>query len=70
MLRLDAERAVSFCDGLTRRDFLHAGAISMLGLSLADVFGQRASGQAPDRKIGFFLFAAAIWQEFQDVLVG
>ena len=25
MLRLDAERSVSFCDGLTRRDFLHAG---------------------------------------------
>src|SRR5262245_21983776 len=51
MLRLDAERAVSFCDGLTRRDFLHAGAISMLGLTLADVFAQRASGQTPDRDV-------------------
>src|SRR5262245_16994086 len=51
MLRLDAERAVSFCDDLTRRDFLHAGAISVLGLSLADVFGQTASGQTPDRDV-------------------
>jgi Protein of unknown function (DUF1501) len=46
MLRLDAERAVSFCDGLTRRDFLHAGAISVLGLTLPGVFAQKASGQA------------------------
>ena len=26
MLRLDAPRPVSFCDGFSRRDFLHAGA--------------------------------------------
>ena len=30
MLRLDANRSVSFCDGLTRRDFLHAGAVAVL----------------------------------------
>jgi hypothetical protein len=30
MIKLDADRAVHFCDGVTRRDFLHAGAITML----------------------------------------
>src|SRR5262245_26540621 len=34
MLRLDAPRPVTFCDGLSRRDFLHAGALSVLGLTL------------------------------------
>ena len=34
MIRLDANRPVTFCDGLTRRDFLHAGAIAPLGLTL------------------------------------
>ncbi|MBY0522159.1 MAG: DUF1501 domain-containing protein [Gemmataceae bacterium] len=36
MLRLDADKAASFCDGLTRRDFLHAGALSALGLTLPE----------------------------------
>src|SRR5579883_2459904 len=35
MFRLDAPRAVRFCDGLSRRDFLHAGALAPLGLSLS-----------------------------------
>ncbi|MBY0231498.1 MAG: DUF1501 domain-containing protein [Gemmataceae bacterium] len=34
MLRLDAPRPPRFCDGLSRRDFLHAGALSALGLAL------------------------------------
>ncbi|HZO91632.1 MAG TPA: DUF1501 domain-containing protein [Chthonomonadaceae bacterium] len=34
MLRLDANKPAHLCEGLTRRDFLHAGALSMLGLSL------------------------------------
>jgi len=34
MYRLDAHRAVEFCDGYTRRDFLHAGALATLGLTL------------------------------------
>jgi uncharacterized protein (DUF1501 family) len=42
MLRLDAARAVSFCDGLTRRDFLHAGAIPVLGLTLPGLFRHKA----------------------------
>jgi uncharacterized protein (DUF1501 family) len=51
MLRLDANRSVSFCDGLTRRDFLHAGALSVLGLSLPQYLGQRAAGAARDRDV-------------------
>ena len=49
MLRLDAERSVSFCDGLTRRDFLHAGAIAGLGLTLPGFLAQKASGAVKDR---------------------
>jgi hypothetical protein len=49
MLRLDADRSVSFCDGLTRRDFLHAGSLSVLGLTLP---GLLARGAAPkDRDV-------------------
>ncbi|HKB39425.1 MAG TPA: DUF1501 domain-containing protein [Gemmataceae bacterium] len=48
MLRLDANRSVSFCDGLTRRDFLHAGALSSLGLTLPGLLAQRAT--AADKK--------------------
>jgi len=44
MIKLDADRAVHFCDGVTRRDFLHAGAITMLGLTLPDFFGLKALG--------------------------
>src|SRR5688572_26739074 len=35
------------CDGHTRRDFLHLGVLSCLGLSLADLFRARAA-QAAD----------------------
>jgi uncharacterized protein (DUF1501 family) len=34
MLRLDAAPSPPLCDGLSRRDFLHAGALSLLGLTL------------------------------------
>jgi hypothetical protein len=51
MLRLDAPRPARFCDGLTRRDFLHAGAISTLGLTLPALFAAKAHGQAPDRDV-------------------
>ena len=36
MIRVDAHKPVRFCDGLTRRDFLHAGSLAALGLGLAD----------------------------------
>ncbi len=32
MFRMDARKPVHFCDGLTRRDFLHAGSLASLGL--------------------------------------
>jgi len=44
MIRLDAEKAVHFCDGLRRRDFLHAGSLAYLGLGLRDFLGFKASG--------------------------
>jgi hypothetical protein len=44
MLRLDAERPVHFCDGMTRRDFLHAGSLSMVGLSLPAFMALEAQG--------------------------
>jgi uncharacterized protein (DUF1501 family) len=45
MMRLDAERPARFCDGLTRRDFLHAGAIPVLGLGLPQLLAhQKAQG--------------------------
>jgi Protein of unknown function (DUF1501) len=43
MFRLDADRPVEFCDGLRRRDFLHAGSLAALGLSLTDWFALRAA---------------------------
>jgi Protein of unknown function (DUF1501) len=44
MFRFDSDRPVTFCDGLRRRDFLHAGALSIFGLSLADLFTLKARG--------------------------
>ena len=41
MFRLDAPRPVRFCDGLSRRDFLHAGALAPLGLTLPAFLGAR-----------------------------
>ncbi len=50
MFQLDAEKSVSFCDGLRRRDFLHAGALSLLGLTLPDLYRLKAAGLvSPDR---------------------
>src|SRR5919109_141902 len=51
MLRFDAERPVSLCDGVTRRDFLHAGTISTLGLTLPGFFAQKAAGATEDRDV-------------------
>jgi uncharacterized protein (DUF1501 family) len=47
MLRLDAPRPVTFCDGMTRRDFLYAGAVAPLGLKLPELFARRSAG-GPD----------------------
>jgi hypothetical protein len=51
MLRLDSERAVTFCDGLTRRDFLHVGSLATLGLTLTGFQAQKAVGAVKDRDI-------------------
>ena len=50
MLRLDADRPVEFCDGLRRRDFLHAGSLSILGLGLPQFFGLKALGAVDTKK--------------------
>jgi uncharacterized protein (DUF1501 family) len=55
MIRLDAERSVSFCDGLTRRDFLHAGTLSGLGLTLPALFAAQANGAAADKDVNCIL---------------
>ncbi|HKI33219.1 MAG TPA: DUF1501 domain-containing protein [Gemmataceae bacterium] len=48
MLQFEASKGVEFCDGLTRRDFLRAGALSAgaVGLSLVDLAQLQA---APNR---------------------
>lgn len=44
MIRLDAERPVHCCDGVSRRDFLHAGSLGLLGLSLPQLYALQAQG--------------------------
>lgn len=55
MLRLDAERPATFCDGVTRRDFLHAGALAGLGLTLPGFLAQKAAGAVKDKDINCIL---------------
>jgi hypothetical protein len=50
MFRLDADKPVEFCDGLRRRDFLHAGSLSMLGLGLTEMMGLKALGAVDPAK--------------------
>jgi hypothetical protein len=50
MLRLDADKPVEFCDGLRRRDFLHAGSLASLGLGLNQLFGLKALGATDNSK--------------------
>ncbi len=50
MFRLDADSAVEFCDGLRRRDFLHAGSLPLLGLGLQQMFGLKALGAVDNAK--------------------
>jgi hypothetical protein len=52
MFRLDADKPVHFCDGLTRRDFLHAGSLGALGLTLPDLFALKSLGAVnPDKDV-------------------
>ena len=50
MFRLDADKPVEFCDGLRRRDFLHAGSLSFLGLGLTQLAGLKAMGAVDNSK--------------------
>ncbi len=50
MIRLDADKPAEFCDGLRRRDFLHAGSLSFLGLGLTEMFGLKAMGAVDESK--------------------
>lgn len=56
MIRIDAQKPVHFCDGLTRRDFLHAGALTCLGLGLSEAQALQARGATrADRDINCIL---------------
>lgn len=44
MFRFDARKAVEFCDGMSRRDFLHAGALATMGLTLPAFIGLKKAG--------------------------
>src|SRR5688572_30619060 len=44
MLELTGKGSTHTCDGLTRRDFLHAGALSAIGLSLPQLMTLKARG--------------------------
>jgi uncharacterized protein DUF1501 len=44
MFRLDADKRVHFCDGVSRRDFVHAGALAFLGLSMPQFLKLKAMG--------------------------
>jgi hypothetical protein len=50
MIKLDAEKPAHFCDGLKRRDFLHAGALSFLGLTLSGMASLKAMGAVKNDK--------------------
>ena len=51
MLQFEGKKGVEFCDGLTRRDFLRAGALGAgaVGLTLADLhrLGAADTGKGP-----------------------
>ena len=47
MFRVDAKKPVHFCDGLTRRDFLHAGSLTALGLGLPAMQAMAPRGPSP-----------------------
>jgi hypothetical protein len=50
MFRLDADKPVEFCDGLKRRDFLHAGSLTGLGMGLTQFFSLKAMGAVDGKK--------------------
>lgn len=52
MFRLDSDKPVHFCDGMKRRDFLHAGSLALLGMALPDFAALKAFGAVnPDKDV-------------------
>ncbi|HKA08597.1 MAG TPA: DUF1501 domain-containing protein, partial [Gemmataceae bacterium] len=51
MIRVDAPIPASFCDGFTRRDFLHAGSLATLGLTLPGYLHAKESAGAKDSDV-------------------
>ena len=50
MLRFDSQKPATFCHGVTRRDFLHAGALPLIGLTLPGFMARMNAGE-PDRDV-------------------
>jgi hypothetical protein len=50
MFRLDADKPAHFCDGVSRRDFLHAGSLGFLGLTMPHFFRLKAMGAVQTSK--------------------
>jgi hypothetical protein len=71
MYRLDAQKPVHLCDGINRRDFLHAGALSMLGLTMPGYMAMKAQGAVqPDKDVNcimLFLLGAPSQQDTWDM---
>jgi uncharacterized protein (DUF1501 family) len=51
MIRLDAPTPASFCDNATRRDFLHAGSLATLGLTLPGYLRAKDATGAKDNDV-------------------
>ena len=45
MLTFTGRGSTQTCDGITRRDFLHAGALGAIGLSLSQLMSLKAMGK-------------------------
>ena len=50
MIKFDADKPVEFCDGLRRRDFLHAGSLATLGLESHRLVRDESAGRCPGEK--------------------
>jgi hypothetical protein len=50
MFRLDADKPAHFCDGVSRRDFLHAGSLGFLGPTMPHFFRLKAMGAVQPSK--------------------
>jgi len=48
MLTFSGAGSTQTCDGVTRRDFLHAGALGAIGLSLSHLMGLKAMGKVAE----------------------